>query len=161
MARHAGTLPGDGAPSRLIGGQQEMIRRRDGVVVTMAKFKDAPFKWGSADCSRLVAFHLKGAGYKVAVAKGGSYKSLLGARRALARCGYSTIGEALDAIGLPRIPPAAALEGDIIEVPSENSLGSLTIFVGNGRVIGWHPDAEGAAILQPVDYVSAWRVKPL
>src|SRR3546814_10381958 len=63
----------------------------------------------------------------------GSYSSALGAKRALAKVGYATLSEALDA-HLPRIAPASALLGDIIEIEGDGPLGSMGVYVGNGRI---------------------------
>jgi len=44
-------------------------------------------------------------------------------------------------------------------IPGEAPLdGALTIAVGNGRVLGFHEDVSVAEILQPVEFVTAWRV---
>lgn len=137
-----------------------LLRRVEVAQGTLDRFRDKPFQWGTRDCSRMVAAHLRAMGYKVKLPPAGSYRSLRGATRALAAAGFGTVGEALDALGLLRIPPAAALPGDIIEWPSENHLAALGIAVGNGRMVGFHPDARGATVLQPVEFVSAWRVEP-
>src|SRR3546814_13704694 len=72
-------------------------------------------------------------GHKVSLAKAGSYSSALGAKRALAKVGYATLSEALDA-HLPRIAPASALLGDIIEIEGDGPLGTMGVYVGNGRI---------------------------
>src|SRR3546814_7820832 len=83
--------------------------------ISLAKYRDQPFKWGRYDCARVIAHQAKKLGHKVSLAKAGSYSSALGAKRALAKVGYATLSEALDA-HLPRIAPASALLGDIIEI---------------------------------------------
>lgn len=135
-----------------------ILKRRDAAQATLDRFKDVPFKWGKNDCVRLVAFHLRKLGINPKLANAGSYGSLLGAKRALARAGFATIAEAVDSLGFERITPAAAAVGDIIEWPAENELGALAIAVGNGRVVAYHQDAEGAAVLQLLQFVTAWRV---
>ena len=36
---------------------------------------------------------------------------------------------------------------------------ALAVAMGNGRVLCWHPDAEGAVVCQPKDeFVTAWAV---
>src|SRR3546814_6108937 len=93
-------------------------RRHAATEATLAKYRDQPFKWGRYDCARVIAHQAKKLGHKVSLAKAGSYSSALGAKRALAKVGYATLSEALDA-HLPRIAPASALLGDIIEIEGD------------------------------------------
>lgn len=139
----------------------EMVRRVDAAQATLDRFKDKPFAFGMNDCVRLVAFHLRKMGYSPSLAKAGTYKTAISARAALKRAGYDSLGAALDALGLPRIPPAAALVGDIVSLDAGDVFGALAVSVGNGRICGYHEDAEGAVVVQPVSVVSAWRVLPL
>ncbi len=135
----------------------EMMTRVAATQATVDRFKARPFRYGSNDCARMVAFHLKRLGLKVSLAKAGSYRSALGATRALKRLGHDSLAEAIDAMGLTRIAPAAAVVGDIVELPGEAPFGALTVAVGNGRVLGFHEDLVGADILQPREYLAAWR----
>lgn len=135
-----------------------MLRRVAATQATVDRFKGRPFRFGTNDCARMVAFHLKRIGRPVRLAGAGSYRSLLGARRALRHLGHDTLAAALDAQGLSRIAPAAAVVGDIVELPGEPPFGALSVAVGNGRVLGYHEDTAGAEILQPTAFVAAWRV---
>ena len=111
---------------------------------------------------RLAAFVLRRLGHRPQLGKAGTYRSELGAVRALKRAGYVNLADALDDLGLPRIAPAEALPCDIIMLPGEGSFGgALNIVVGNGRVLGYHQDLPGADVLQPTEFVAAWRVRPL
>src|SRR3546814_5973721 len=65
--------------------------------ISLAKYRDQPFKWGRYDCARVIAHQAKKLGHKVSLAKAGSYSSALGAKRALAKVGCATLSEALDA----------------------------------------------------------------
>jgi hypothetical protein len=96
-------------------------------------------------------------GHKVRLPSAGSYGTLIGATKALAKRGYADLPGALDDLGLARIAPAAALPGDILAIPSEHAIGCLMVAVGNGRAIGFLEDYDGAEIIQPVEYVGAWR----
>lgn len=121
-------------------------------------FLAQPFQPGKYDCVRLAAFVLRQRGKRPGLARGGSYKSMAGAYRALRRAGFETLADALDAMGLQRIPPAAALPCDIIMVPAAGPFdGALHVAVGNGRTIGYHEDVDGAEVLQPVEFIAAWR----
>ncbi len=125
---------------------------------TLDRFKDVPLRLGRNDCARMAAFHLRKLGHKVKLPASGSYASVKAARRELQARGYETLIEAMDGFGFERIAPAAAIAGDIVALPGEGPLGALTVSMGNGRVIGYHQDAAGAVVMQPVDYVAAWRV---
>lgn len=138
--------------------QPIMTRRVAAAQATLDRFQGRPFAFGKDDCARMVLFHLRQIGLKPRNAKAGSYSTLLGARRALARAGFATLAEAIDAQGLLRIPPAAAVVGDLLMMPGVDDFGALAVALGNGRVIAWHEDAEGATVLQPVEFVAAWSI---
>lgn len=118
----------------------EMERRVAAVTATWEQFRGRPFAFGRVDCVRLVAAHLKRLGRSVQLAKGGSYRSALGAKRALARAGYASLVEALQGVGLVEIAPAAALPGDLIVAPGGQGFDALTIAAGNAMVVGFHDD---------------------
>src|SRR3546814_3515299 len=63
---------------------------------------------------------------------------------------------ALDA-HLPRIAPAAALLGDIIEIEGDGPLGSMGVYVGNGRIFCYHELHDVPVIFQPVAPIAALR----
>lgn len=137
----------------------EMLRRQRAAQATVDRFRSVPFAYGKNDCARLAAFVLRQMGHKPGLAKAGSYSSALGAARALKRLGHDDLASALDALGLLRIPPIAVLPGDLIMVPGEGPFGgAIAMAVGNGRVLGYHEDLDGADILQPVQFVGAWRL---
>lgn len=137
----------------------EMIRRQQAAQAAVDRFQGEPWELGKNDCVRMTAFVLRKMGHRPQLGKAGSYKTGAGSLLALKRAGYDTLADALDGLGLERIPPAAARVADIIMIPGEAPLdGALTIAVGNGRVLGFHEDANSAEILQPVDYIGAWRV---
>lgn len=136
----------------------EMLRRQRAAQATVERFQGVPFAYGKNDCARLAAFALRQMGHKPGLAKAGSYSSALGATRALKRLGYGDLASVLDGLGLLRIPPIAALPGDLIMLPGEGPFGgALAMAVGNGRVLSYHEDLDGADIVQPVQYLSAWR----
>lgn len=89
--------------------------------------------------------------------KGLKYSTETGAVRALKRTGFADLIEAVDALGLERIAPAAAKTGDLVGMPCEGPWGcALTVAVGNGRVFGF---LDGMAQVQiPSAFTAAWRV---
>jgi hypothetical protein len=129
---------------------------------TLDEWRARPLRLGHADCVRMAAAHLRHLGYRVKLPATGSYRTVRGALSALRRAGYASVQAALDALGLERIAPAAAIIGDIIELECElPGLPALTVALGNGRVIGFHPDyPAGAVVMQPLQAIGAWRVEP-
>ncbi len=137
-----------------------LVLKRDAAQATLDHFSTRKFRLGHADCIRMAVFHLRKLGYKVALPSTGSYATIRSAQRELAKRGYKTVADAMDGLHLERISPAAALAGDIIEMPAEHPLGALAVCVGNGRIVGWADDG-GAAVLQPLEYAGvAWRAVP-
>lgn len=133
-------------------------------------WRDRPFVWGSADCARLAAAMLTRLGWKPGLARGGYYKSALGAAKAFRRAGFRDAADWMDDVGLMRIPPAAALPGDIYGFghPDQATRVGLSIAVGNGRAFGFFDAGDGEARCQVfaprmavpgVDYL-AWRADP-
>lgn len=137
-----------------------LIKRRDAAQATLDKFSGVPFHYGHQDCARMVTFHLHKLGVALAITKAGRYSSALGAQKALKRLGFAKLSEVLDAHGLERIAPAQAIVGDIIEMPGLEGPGALVVAMGNGRVLGYHENVIGAAVLQPIDMLAAWRSIP-
>jgi len=141
------------------------IRRAERTQATLDTWQGRPWRLGSADCVRMAADHLRRMGHRVKLPPAGSYRTIRSAVLALDKAGHATVPAALDAMGFERIIPASALAGDIVQMEQDEEqddrLATLVITLGNGRVLGWHPDAPGATILQPISHMlSAWRVEP-
>lgn len=136
----------------------EMTRRVAAAQRTLDEFKDQPFRLGVRDCVRMTAAHLRRLGHAVRLPPQGSYRSRKAALKLLAERGYADLAAALDGFGFERITPAAALVGDVVQMPAVDELGALAIVLTNGRVIGFHEDAVGAVVLQPVRIAAAWRI---
>jgi hypothetical protein len=140
-----------------------LVRRQRALVETTKAFANTPFDLGSADCAKLVAFHLVAMGHK-GVPEPEPYSSALGATRALKRLGFKTLEGLFDSL-LPRIAPAFMLPGDIALIRAEKGApawqtGTVVISVGR-KFLGWHPDADVLAILSPTidePFLAAWRV---
>ena len=136
----------------------DLAARRDATRRTLERFAGHPFAWGQYDCGKMVIAHLRLMGRRPVLGPGGSWKTMAGALRFARRHGGS--GSACLDGWMPgsRIIPAHAIIGDIVEMPGEEPFGAFGVCVGNGRVLAYHEDAEGAAIIQPGQYVAAWRV---
>ena len=135
-----------------------LIRRVAAAQKTLDKWSVRPMKLGTSDCVRMAADHLRRLGYKVKLPPSGSYRTVNSALKALKARGYETLSEALDAMGLERIAPASAIVGDILMLPAVDRLGALVVCMGNGRACGYHEDVPAATVLQPLEFVAAWRV---
>jgi hypothetical protein len=136
----------------------ELIRRQQVLAYLVAKYRGAACDFRTADCVRMARTLLIRMGHK-GVPKLPRYRSLTGAKRALAARGWKTTADMLDAV-LPgrRIPPAMMLPGDLAVVGDEQGLGAIWVRVDNGRMMGWHEGAEEAVMIAPAHLELAWRV---
>lgn len=135
----------------------DLEKRRNATRQTLDRFAGQPFAWGEFDCGKMVIAHLRLMGHRPLLGPGGSWKTPIGLQRFLRRHGGS--GAACIDGWLPhsRIIPAQAIVGDIVEMPGDGLFGAFGISVGNGRILAYHEEAEGAAIIQPVQFLAAWR----
>jgi hypothetical protein len=131
-------------------------RRHAAIEATMARYRGRAFEWGKVDCAKVVAFHLKAMGHKIAISKAGKYCNALGASRAIRRMGYKTLAEMADGIGLVQIPHAYMILGDIAEVEGDTAIGALSIYAGNGNVFCFHEDLPGLVTFKPNTILRAW-----
>jgi hypothetical protein len=125
---------------------------------TLDAWKGKPFRMGVRDCARMTASHLRRMGHQVKLPASGSYASERSGKKALAARGFTDLIEAMDSFGFERIAPAFRVAGDVVAIPTESALGCLTIALGSERVAGYQEDAAGAQVLQPLEYVAAWRI---
>jgi hypothetical protein len=114
--------------------------RQEAAEATLNAFIGKPMVWGSADCVRLAAFNLRHMGRPPPLRKGGAYKTEAGARAALKRAGYADLAEALDGIGLERVPFAYHMMGDIVALPGRGGWHALNVAVGNNKLLGFADD---------------------
>lgn len=135
-----------------------LIRRQRAVDATQERFRGKAFAWGSVDCAKMVAFHLKQLGHKVRLSKAGQYKTAMGARAALKRLGYDDLPAALDGHGFERIPLAYALLGDIVSFACDHEIGALGIVVGNGNMLAFHELHDQPVIMTMGQIDTTWRV---
>lgn len=131
-----------------------LVERVKATQATVDAFKGKTFADGKADCIQLVLCHAKHMGRKIKVPRYGDTKS---AAATLEKLGFRTLGQAMDK-HFTRIEPVKVMAGDIVEMPGSNGFSSLSIAVGNGRVLGFHESVPHADILQPVLISGAWRI---
>lgn len=123
---------------------------------TKLAFIARPFDWTrQATCVHLVRRQLLEMGHQVPPVP--TFRTPIGAKRALTKRGWSTVAEMVDA-QLPRIHASEAIVGDILELASSDMLGGgLVVAVGNGRAMGYLEGSTALTILQPRAFGLAWR----
>lgn len=147
-----GPPPAGSAPS-------EMDIRVAAAQETLERFRDVPLDWVKGDCGRICRFHVRALGLHIkGLAKAGSYRSPASARAALRRMGVEDMPGLLD-LYFPRVAPAAARVGDFLAIRTDHPLGCITVYLGNGAVLGYPDDTQGActARLEEVP-LAAWRL---
>lgn len=134
----------------------ELIRRRDAVTTTLAKYRDKPFNWkNGTTCIHMLRFHLRQLGYRPEPLP--RIRSSIGAKRALRERGWNDVGDMLDTV-LPRIAWARMMLGDVAMLRSGDGFGAITICAGPHKVLGWHEDDAGMKVLDPLQIEGAWQV---
>lgn len=140
-----------------------MVVRGQAAQACIDRFAGRVLNWRSVDCGRIAGHNLRQLGIGTPLLKGARYASEAGALKHLRALGFKGLGEAVDALGLMRIPPAAATTADLIGFVCDSELWdmALTVSVGNGRVLGAHTDGI-VQVLQPdlTGAVAAWRCNP-
>ena len=155
-------------PLKTTGPKPYLLKRRDAAQKTLDRFEGSAFNWSSNDCMRLAACHARNLGHKVPVPKAGAYRDPKGALRHLRQLtGAPRIERALDQYFEP-IPPAFAVTGDIIAMPSADGEEWPAIFImlDNGRALGFIEVPDGPTVCMvatpiPERISLAWRVEPL
>lgn len=135
----------------------EVLKRREVTQATMDHFATRPFDWRKgATCVHLVRKQLVGMGHKPPPMR--AFRSALTAKRALEAKGWASLTAMMDSL-LPAIPPARAVLGDVVEMPSDDDVfGALAVVAGNGRLMGYFGATDGLAIVQPTLVpIGAWR----
>lgn len=133
-----------------------MLRRQEATQATVDAYQRQPLELGKRDCARMTASHLKRLGHAVSLAKAGGYSTPIGAARALRKIGCRDLGEALDQLGLVRIPPARAVMGDVFGLRAKD--GGLALHIALDHNTSFGP-IEGEFSPGRVHEVEAcWRV---
>jgi hypothetical protein len=143
-----------------------MTRRVAAAQATLDKFGGQSLVWGRRDCARLAAYCLRALGHPVRLAEWGVYRTAVSAAVALRRRGCTDMADAMDTLGLPRIPQAASLPGDILGFrhPDQPMGVALGVCLGNGRALLYLEDGR-AHVVSPnmgdpaIEYM-AWRADP-
>lgn len=112
-------------------------RRRDTVEACRKLIEARPYEPGKRDCLKLLLKAVRSMGGSTTIAKGAKYSTEAGALRQLKQRGFNDLPSAIDAGGLVRMAPAAALPGDILGLrTAESAFGiAVAIYVGNGKAL--------------------------
>ncbi|MFC3079519.1 DUF6950 family protein [Phenylobacterium terrae] len=138
----------------------EPIKRRNAAQAVFDKYFNTPFELGTHDCVHLAAYDLVQLGHDDPLISIGPYETVRGARKALKKAGWSSLEDYLDARGFQRIPPAAALPGDIVGFKETRSVAGLALGVAlsGGKVMAYVNG--GCCYGPPDDGMTAWRIPP-
>ena len=144
----------------------DRIRRAAAAEACRQRFYGKAYDPGVRDCVKLATHALIKMGHGAGPVKGLRYDTEAKGYRLMLKAGFKSLPEALDAMGLPRIAPAAALQGDLIamDAGADNPFGaSMMVAMSDGLVLGfsegmcstWRPlafpvDADGKPM--------AWRL---
>lgn len=130
----------------------DLERRRAALQKTTAKYAGRPCDYRSADCVRMIRYHLLQMGHRPPPLP--RYQSAIGARRALTQAGG--LVTVLDGL-LPRIAPARMLSGDVAVVAGD--WGEAGLILNEYKYMGWHQDHEASVyqVIDARDIVAAWR----
>jgi len=137
--------------------RREVVRRQRATQATKSKFENKSMAWErEVTCVHLARFHLAKMGHKLP--KMPRVKSLLGAKKALKENGWKDTAAMLDSF-LEPIPPAAMRMGDVAVMQDDSGMGAVVISLGMGwsKVMGWHEDVEGLAVMDVKEFIGAWR----
>lgn len=140
----------------------DLIRRKEALERTLARYRGKRFRPGSGDCVQLARTHLLAMGH-VRVPKARAYRTVAAGIAELKRFGCANLGDMVGKL-LPEIAPAAVLPGDVALVAAEPDaplaeLGSLVLALGGVKYAGWHPDSPVLAVIEiEADKIDkAWR----
>lgn len=138
-----------------------MLKRQAATQACMDRYAFKPMEPGTRDCGKLAALAMHKAGRNAKLLNGSKHKTMAGALKYIRQSGFKDLLELMDATGLERIAPAAALPGDIIALASEPGDGfgcSLSVALDNGRVLWFNPGSGLCEPGEPLLTITAWRV---
>lgn len=138
---------------------QPMLKRAAATQACMDRFAWKPVEPGVRDCGKLTAHALHKQGRRATLLTGSRHKTWAGALKYIRAKGFKDLVELMDAMGLDRIAPASAWQGDIIALPSGDAFGcSLAVALDGGRILGLNPASGLIEPMVPHLFVAAWRV---
>jgi len=137
-----------------------LVLRARAAEAVMAEFHHKPLVWGTHDCGRLAIAAVRALGHRLPLGMIGTWSSEVQAKRALKRCGFGDMADAVDSFGFPRIAPAYRLPGDLVALEGEGGWTALALAVSNARIFGFHGAPPVCRVLKPLQMLTAWRIDP-
>lgn len=138
-----------------------LIVREQAVTACRARFDLQPLDFKQHDCIRLTRLALAKQGISAArLMKGLRWGTRAGAERAMQKSGFDCLSSGVDALGLPRIPPARVMAGDIVAlpVPKGDPFGcSLCVSMGGNQVLGLDGSGTFRTLQTRGLFIAAWR----
>lgn len=139
----------------------DVLRRQAATQACMDRFAFKAVQPGRRDCGKLAAMAMHQMGRSAKLINASRHTTWAGAVRYIRQAGFADLVALVDAMGMERIAPAAALPADIIAMPSEEGDGfgcSLAVALDNGRILGLNPASGLIEPMIPHLFVAAWRV---
>lgn len=139
----------------------DTVRRMMAAEQTIATYRGREWAWEAGHtCAHMARFHLRQMGHKPEPMP--SFRSMVGAKRALASRGWATVADMLDGqAGLARITPGMMLPGDLGYLESEDGLGSICLYLDRHKLGGWFVETGDEFVIVDVEMrpiEAAWRV---
>lgn len=137
----------------------DRIRRAQAADACWQRFYAKSYVPGTRDCVKLATHALIKMSHGSGPVKGLRYSTEAAGYKLMRKAGFKTLPEALDAMGLPRIAPAMAMQGDLIAMDAgdDNPFGAaLTVAMPDGLVLGF---SQGiCSTWRPLAFQGAWRL---
>lgn len=115
---------------------------------TYDKFRGKSFNWQGATCGHLLRSHLRNMGHKPPPMP--SYRSAVGAKRALKDMGACDLTALLGGLGLMPILPAEMIVGDLAVLPGDDGPFDAVVVCAGNKMMGWHGAGEGLQMIADV-----------
>ncbi|MFC7378280.1 DUF6950 family protein [Brevundimonas sp. GCM10030266] len=138
----------------------DLLKRAAATQACMDRFAFKPLT-PEVHCARPAAMAMHRMGRSAKLLNGCKGKSWPAVLKYVRGLGFKDLVELMDATGLKRIAPAAALPGDIIALPvgEDDAFGcSLAVALDNGRVLAANAATGLIEPMVPHLFVCAWRV---
>jgi hypothetical protein len=137
----------------------DRMRRAQAAEACWQRFYGKAYEPGKRDCVKLATHAMIKMGHGSGPVKGLQYSTEAQGYKLLRKAGFKTLPEALDALDLPRIAPAMALQGDLIAIEPDEGIpfgASMMVAMSDGLVLGF---SQGiCSTWRPSAYIGAWRL---
>lgn len=139
----------------------DRIRRKAAAEACWQRFYGKAYDPGKRDCVKLATHALIKMGHGSGPVKGLRYSTEAQGYKQMRKAGFKSLPEALDAMGLPRIAPAMAMQGDLIALPpgGDSPFGAaLAVAMSDGLVLAFSHDHGICSTWRATAFQGAWRL---